>query len=324
MPCNVDIATQEILKLAQVADPDGTRTMGVLTKPDLATEAATQATVLDLVLGKRSNLKLGYFVVKNRSADDNTSTLAQRATSEQAFFMAPPWASASERCGIIALKARLRHLLTKISKQEFPHVKAEVEHQLRQGKANLETMGPTRADQSSQRLYLGKLATRFQAMTQAALNGYYAEDSMFKEEPELKLITKIIKLNEVFSNDFWNLGHQQHFGVIPDEEGETIFGDRSTSVHFEIPLAKYRELSSIIHTEDYQCPKPSNASIMDLIRDVFESSRGPELGTVRSSQFLHILVSLTDSACQTVWWRDPVHGFWAAVGEVGAFGLISC
>jgi hypothetical protein len=29
MPCNVDIATQEILKLAEVANPSGIRTMGV-------------------------------------------------------------------------------------------------------------------------------------------------------------------------------------------------------------------------------------------------------------------------------------------------------
>lgn len=35
IPANVDIATQEILTLAEEADPDGHRTLGVLTKPDL-------------------------------------------------------------------------------------------------------------------------------------------------------------------------------------------------------------------------------------------------------------------------------------------------
>ena len=53
MPCNVDIATQEILKLTEAADPEGTRTIGVLTKPDLATETATCDAVMDLVLGRR-------------------------------------------------------------------------------------------------------------------------------------------------------------------------------------------------------------------------------------------------------------------------------
>ncbi|KJZ74385.1 hypothetical protein HIM_06195 [Hirsutella minnesotensis 3608] len=50
--------------------------MGSFTKPDLATEKATRDAVMDPIAGKRSDLKLGYFVVKNRSADDNTSTLA--------------------------------------------------------------------------------------------------------------------------------------------------------------------------------------------------------------------------------------------------------
>jgi len=35
IPANVDIATQEILTLAEEADPDGHRILGVLTKPDL-------------------------------------------------------------------------------------------------------------------------------------------------------------------------------------------------------------------------------------------------------------------------------------------------
>ena len=58
IPCNVDIATQEILKLAEKFDPDGVRTMGVLTKPDLASERATQDAVIDLVQGKRNALRL--------------------------------------------------------------------------------------------------------------------------------------------------------------------------------------------------------------------------------------------------------------------------
>ena len=35
VPANVDIATQEILEKAEDVDPEGIRTLGVLTKPDL-------------------------------------------------------------------------------------------------------------------------------------------------------------------------------------------------------------------------------------------------------------------------------------------------
>lgn len=282
MPCNVDIATQEILKLAEAADPIGARTMGVLTKPDLATEAATRAAVMDLVLGKRSRLKLGYYVVKNRSADDKSSTLAQCVEGERAFFMAPPWASASDRCGIAALKERLRRLLMKVSKEELPHVKAEIEERLRKCKADLETMGPTRADQNSQRQYLGKLAGRFQAVSQAALNGYYAGERIFKEHPELKLITRVTKLNEDFSDVFWSRGHRQHFGRVDKDEGEAPFRSDPDDPKDgnEVRLRVHDELHDIISTEPYDCPEPLKVSIAECIRDAYQSSRGPELGTV--------------------------------------------
>lgn len=280
MPCNVDIATQEILKFAEAADPNGIRTMGVLTKADLATERATKDAIMDLVSGKRNPLKLGYYVVKNRSADDNNSTLFDRLNDEKAFFMAPPWSSVADRCGIPSLKTRLRELLMHISKQEFPHVKSEIEQRLLQCRSNLDTIGPSRADHNSQRLYLGRLASRFQAITQAALNGYYAGEKVFKTEPGLKLVTKVMKLNEVFSNVFWKKGHKRHFGPKWDDEGESSFGRSIDELPFEIPLVGYHELYDIIQTDEYHCPKPLKGPIMSHIEEVFESSRGPDLGTV--------------------------------------------
>ncbi|KAF2677814.1 hypothetical protein K458DRAFT_318710, partial [Lentithecium fluviatile CBS 122367] len=35
IPCNINIATQEILERAEDLDTEGIRTLGVLTKPDL-------------------------------------------------------------------------------------------------------------------------------------------------------------------------------------------------------------------------------------------------------------------------------------------------
>ena len=40
VPANVDIATQEIIQMAEDADPRGQRTLGVLTKPDLVDKGA--------------------------------------------------------------------------------------------------------------------------------------------------------------------------------------------------------------------------------------------------------------------------------------------
>lgn len=50
IPANVDIATQEILKMAENCDAKGQRTLGVLTKPDLVDRGAEHR-VVDLVEG---------------------------------------------------------------------------------------------------------------------------------------------------------------------------------------------------------------------------------------------------------------------------------
>ncbi|KAI2464835.1 interferon-induced GTP-binding protein Mx2 [Annulohypoxylon bovei var. microspora] len=280
MPCNVDIATQEILKFAEAADPDGMRTMGVLTKPDLATEKATQDAVIDLVLSKRNRLTLGYCVVKNRSADDSISTIGDRFAAEKAFFMGPPWSSVADRCGIASLQVRLRELLMDISKRELPHVKADVERRLHIRRSELEAMGPSRSDQSSQRLFLGRIASRFQAITQHALNGYYTGDPIFKAVPTLKLSTRAIKLNMALSNDVLKRGHKRHFNPKRDnDENEESLKRSNDDAPIHTPLTSYPELFDIILIDEYECPEPLEGPIMDYVLAVYESSRGPEIGT---------------------------------------------
>ncbi|KAI0880906.1 interferon-induced GTP-binding protein Mx2 [Annulohypoxylon maeteangense] len=281
MPCNVDIATQEILKLAEAADPDGMRTMGVLTKPDLATERATQDSVIDLVLSKRNRLNLGYCVVKNRSADDSTSSMSDRLAAEKAFFMGPPWSSVADRCGIASLQIRLRELLMDISKRELPHVKADIEKRLHIRRTELEAMGPSRSDQSSQRLFLGRIASRFQAITQHAINGYYTADPIFKLMPCLKLSTRAIELNMSLSKNILTRGHKRHCG--PERSKKRIITWPEADLSISIPLTDYSELFNIIVTDEYKCPEPSNGPILDHVMMVYESSRGPEVGTFGGS-----------------------------------------
>ncbi|KAL4924503.1 Dynamin central region-domain-containing protein [Aspergillus undulatus] len=262
MPCNIEITTQEILKLAEEADPSGIRTMGVLTKPDLATEKATQDAAMDLLLGRRNVLKLGYHVVKNRSADDGNSTLSARLADERAFFAAHPWSSIPDRCCITSLQSRLRELLMLVSRKEFGPVKAEIEGRLVKCRAELEIMGPARADSNAQRLYLGKLATRFQTTTQSAMRE-----------------TILVKLNEDFSDTFWKRGHKQHFGATRDDDGEALYESSTDDLPFKVPLREYPELYNLIQTDDYTCSKPLKGPIMNLVEAVFESNRGPELET---------------------------------------------
>ncbi len=64
---NADIATSESLKLAKDVDPDGRRTLAVITKLDLM-DAGTDA--IDILCGRVIPVKLGIIGVINRSQQD--------------------------------------------------------------------------------------------------------------------------------------------------------------------------------------------------------------------------------------------------------------
>ncbi|MBN3290961.1 MX protein, partial [Polypterus senegalus] len=75
VPSIVDIATTEALKMAKEFDPDGQRTLGILTKPDMidkGNEEKTVAVVRNLVI----ELKKGYMIVKCRGQQDINENLS--------------------------------------------------------------------------------------------------------------------------------------------------------------------------------------------------------------------------------------------------------
>lgn len=86
---NVDLANSDSLKLARTVDPQGRRTIGVLTKLDLM-DAGTNA--LDILMGRVYALKLGFIGVVNRSQQDiNTNKpMSDALKHEEDFFKQHP------------------------------------------------------------------------------------------------------------------------------------------------------------------------------------------------------------------------------------------
>jgi hypothetical protein len=231
--------------------------------------------------------------VKNRSADDQQSTSSARVAQEEAEFGNEAWRelARSERCGIASLKTRFRRLLMDIIKKEFPHVKADVAKRLEKLRSELKIMGPSRTDQSAQRMYITQLASKFEKITQCALHGYYDSEAIFAEAPGLKLITIATKMNEAFADLFWRCGHMRHTSSNWSDEGEAAHSlskndDNDSAEHILLP---YAEIQDIIEISVYKCQKPkafNDDSIMARIDEIYQLNRGPELGTVS-----------TDSAC---------------------------
>lgn len=98
-PANVDLANSESLKLARAVDPQGRRTIGVLTKLDLM-DAGTHAA--DILTGRVYPLKLGFIGVVGRSQQDINAQkpMDEQLRSEEDFFRTHPgYRNIAHRCG---------------------------------------------------------------------------------------------------------------------------------------------------------------------------------------------------------------------------------
>ncbi|KAI0154227.1 P-loop containing nucleoside triphosphate hydrolase protein [Xylariaceae sp. FL1272] len=284
MPSNVDPATQEILKLAKQADPAMSRTMAVLTKPDLAIERSTQQIAIDHVLGKRNDLTLGYYIVKNRGPDDASKTLEEGQMDERRFFARAPWSALQHtgRAGIECLKLRVRELLIDLIKKEFPQLKLEVLKEFNMLKYQREGLGPSRNNPETQRAYLNGISETFQSRVRDALGASYAHHEMFSNH-DLRLVTRVVEANEKYSDKMTTHGHMRHFQTTEDEGvhlPEHSWPTLKEAYGPKIDPPVYPELEEILEPFITEMPKAeANTDILDYIEHVYTSSRGQELGT---------------------------------------------
>jgi hypothetical protein len=126
IPCNVDIATQEILQRAEDLDPKGIRTFGILTKPDLV-DKGSESSIVSLIEGKTHQLRLGWHLLRNPGQADLMCSLQERRDTEQNFFRDEnPWNTLDEgKLGIVSLRSRLHEILGDHIRREFPKVGRE-------------------------------------------------------------------------------------------------------------------------------------------------------------------------------------------------------
>jgi dynamin 1-like protein len=107
---NVDLANSDSLKLARSVDPQGKRTIGVLTKLDLM-DAGTNAA--DILTGRVYPLKLGFIGVVNRSQQDINveKPMHDALESESDFFKNhPAYRNIAHKNGTKYLTKTLNHV----------------------------------------------------------------------------------------------------------------------------------------------------------------------------------------------------------------------
>ncbi|XP_047160994.1 dynamin-related protein 3A-like [Vigna umbellata] len=125
-PANSDLANSDALQMAGIADPDGNRTIGVITKLDIM-DRGTDAR--NLLLGKVIPLRLGYVGVVNRSQEDiqmNRSIKDALVAEEKFFRSRPVYSGLADSCGVPQLAKKLNQILAQHIKAVLPGLRARI------------------------------------------------------------------------------------------------------------------------------------------------------------------------------------------------------
>ncbi|XP_060929905.1 dynamin-1-like protein isoform X2 [Limanda limanda] len=157
---NTDMATSEALKVAREVDPDGRRTLAVVTKLDLM-DAGTDA--MDVLMGRVIPVKLGLIGVVNRSQLDinNKKSVADAIRDEYAFLQ-KKYPSLANRNGTKYLARTLNRLLMHHIRDCLPDLKARINVLAAQYQSLLSSYGEPVEDQSATLLQLiTKFATEY-------------------------------------------------------------------------------------------------------------------------------------------------------------------
>lgn len=155
---NTDMATSEALKVAREVDPDGRRTLAVVTKLDLM-DAGTDA--MDVLMGRVIPVKLGIIGVVNRSQlDINQKKLVADSIRDEYAFLQKKYPSLANRNGTKYLARTLNRLLMHHIRDCLPELKTRINVLAAQYQSLLNSYGEPIEDKSATLL---QLITKFAA-----------------------------------------------------------------------------------------------------------------------------------------------------------------
>ncbi|XP_031133765.2 interferon-induced GTP-binding protein Mx isoform X3 [Sander lucioperca] len=192
VPCNVDIATTEALKMAKEVDPDGERTLGILTKPDLV-DKGTEETVVATVHNEVIPLKKGYMIVRCRGQKDITDklSLTEAIEREKAFFKNHVQFQIlyDEGCATVPkLAEKLTLELVHHIQRSLPQLEEQIEKKLTKTQAQLKKYGNGPPPDATERL--GFLIDRVTAFTHDAISLAAGEELKFGGSPNIFAILR--------------------------------------------------------------------------------------------------------------------------------------
>ncbi|XP_077969374.1 dynamin-1-like isoform X3 [Styela clava] len=195
-PANADLANSDALKIAKEFDPQGTRTIGVITKLDLMDEGTDAKDILE---NRLLPLRRGYVGVVNRSQKDidgNKDIKAALAAERRFFLSHPSYRHMADRMGTPYLQKVLNQQLTNHIKDTLPELRNKLQKQMLDIEKEVEEYKNFQPDDPSRK-------------TKAMLQMVQQFSSQFEERIEgsgsqidMKELSGGAKINRVFHERF--------------------------------------------------------------------------------------------------------------------------
>ncbi|KAM3550575.1 hypothetical protein MY1884_008184 [Beauveria asiatica] len=196
------------------ADPRGTRTLGVITKPDtLIPGSGSEHMFVSLARNQDVEFRLGWHVLRNRDTEAEDWTFDQRDAAELQFLSSGAWAGLSPKnLGIKPLRDRLSDVLVRQIVSELPNLIEEIGQLSAQCQKRLDKLGLPRETIFEQRMYLIQISQSFQAMLRATTDGTYNDpyfgDAMSLTGYQKRTRAVVQNLNRAFAQEMAHKGRR--------------------------------------------------------------------------------------------------------------------
>lgn len=170
-----DFSNQIILKRARELDPEGSRTLGIITKPDTLVKGSVgETSFLSLARNEEFEFKHGWHVVKNQDTAKGEFDPANRDMEENEWFLDSNFKILpSVSRGVSRLRERLSKMLFNQIREQLPGLMADISKESADCRAKLEELGQSRLTIEEQREYLLEISEGFEKLCTEATNGPY-------------------------------------------------------------------------------------------------------------------------------------------------------
>jgi hypothetical protein len=236
---NNDYVQAPILKKARQFDPSGSRTIGVLTKPDMTERIGLGDKFIGLVTNRdqENHFKLGWYVLLNPGPGEQWQDPQTRAQREADFFTRGAWSALPPQMwGVAALQAKLSTQLQRHIGKHVKTLRRQIQEALERCEGQLRAMGNAKDTIEEMRFEMGELFTASNNLVTPAVNGnyknpfgehFFARQSNPRGTPSQKLRARVREESDRFARRFRQQGRKVNFASTTALPAAGVAGDQA-------------------------------------------------------------------------------------------------